>query len=437
MIERRFAKPTSGCSRPSGLRRIGVAAAGLAAVLILLPGASHAAVEFVTGVGDCAKLDTQSDNQRLSVLAGENRVFEVWGDGIDIGRAVRVTSVGNPADDLVQARIVRPHNGAENLLRGCRIAKGSVEVRVDSPAEAGATRIRTLHFRMPAGDESSLAVRVGTHPVPVWTFTKVAQTPSGCLTKNVGTVVQDLNNSRLVITLPPGAASDTSNCTLRIETQVTPAERPQFDVWGAFNYTLQVPALLSLASGSSTAGTASFFKQINFDGNAALIRRISATSTSTVRIATPNPNRADTLTLVVNAPPAANAFTQACICRNQTTGTTINANDDFQCEIRLSQQPPAGGQPISFEAQDRQCVIAGASSVSYSSASGLGSYTAPATGTFHQVALRAGNGSTSAGTPCASRTSPVSHTLKFWVGARGAESGPGFTQCQIAIRSPS
>jgi len=436
MTERRFAKPTSGCSRPSGLRRIDVAAAGLAAALALLPGASQAAVEFVTGVGVCVKLDTQTDNQRLSVLAGENRVFEVWGDGIDVNPAVRVTSVGNPADELVRARIIRRHNGAENLLRGCRIAKGSVEVEVDSPAEAGATRIRTLHFRMPAGDESSLAMHVGTHPVPVWTFKKVTQTPSMCLTKNVGTVVQDLNNSRLVITLPPGAASDTSNCTLRIETQVAPAERQQFDVWGAFNYTLQVPALLNLASGSNTAGTATFSKQINFDGNAALIRRISATNTSTMRIATPNPNRADTLTLRVNAPPATNAFTQACICRNQTTGTTINSNDNFQCEIRLSQQPPAGGQLLSFEAQDRQCVAAGASSVSYSSASGLGSYTALATGTFHQVALRAGNGSTSAGTPCASRTSPVSHTLKFWVGARGAESGPGFTQCQIGIQIP-
>ena len=31
---------------------------------------------------------------------------------------------------------------------------------------------------------------------------------------------------------------------------------------------------------------------------------------------------------------------------------------------------------------------------------------------------------------------PVAHTLKFWIGQRGAESGPTFTQCQIRIRSP-
>ncbi len=434
MTEHRFATPTSVCSRPSGLRRIGVAAAVLAAALALLPGTSLAAVEFVTRVGTCDKIDTQNDNQRLSVQAGDNMRFEVWGDGIDIGRAVRVTSVGSPADDLVKARIVRAHSGAENLLRGCRILKGSVEVEVDSPDEAGATRIRTLHFRLSGDNESSLAVHVEPFSAPTWTFisNSLVQTPYGCLTKNIGTVVQDLNDTRMTITLPPGANGDTSNCTLQFRTRVT-GTLPPIDVWREFGYTVTSPAHVRLVSGNNVQRTPGWQPmQMNFTGDVANIRGTTAPRSSTLTVATPNPNRSDTLTLVINPPPAANAFTQACNCRNQTTGSEIFVNDDFQCEIRLSQQPPAGGQLISIRGP-AQCVASGGTTT-YSSASGEGHYSANTASTFHQIAFRAAGGYTPAGTACASRTSPVSHTLQFWVGPVGPETGPAFTQCQIRIR---
>ena len=87
-------------------------------------------------------------------------------------------------------------------------------------------------------------------------------------------------------------------------------------------------------------------------------------------------------------------------------------------------------------AYDQYGHAAGAANASYSSASGQGSFTAPNSGTFHQISLRALGGNTSAGTSCASRTAPVAHTLKFWLGARGAESGSTYTQCQIRIRRP-
>ncbi|MFO1267993.1 MAG: hypothetical protein U1F67_15225 [Rubrivivax sp.] len=381
-------------------------------------------------------MDTQSDNQRLSVLAGNGMRFEVWGDGIDINPAVRVTVEGDPADALVSARIIRAHNGAENLGRGCGIAKGSVEVEVNSPENAGATRERALRFRMPLGDESRLAIKTVPHPTPAWTFVNVVETPVRCLTKAVGSVVQDLDNSRVIINLPPGASSDTSNCAVRLNTTVRPASATQIDVDGAFRYAVQFPAHLSIAPGSSTSAEGyRLVKQIAFAGNVANIRGTTATRTSTLQIATPNPNRSDTLTLVI-VPGAANGFTQACVCRNQTTGTTINANDSFQCELRLAQQPSGSGQLISIEAQDRLCVAAGSNAVTYSSASGLGRFTAPATGTFQQVPFRANGGSTSTGTPCAGRVSPVAQTLKFWVGERGTESGPAFTQCEIRIRNP-
>jgi hypothetical protein len=436
MTSTRYAEPSCGSSR---LPRAAAALAALSAALALLPGTSLAAVEFVTGIGNCSKMDTQTDNERLSVLAGNGRRFEVWGDGIDVNPSVRVTVDGNPSDALVTARIIRAHNGAANLGRGCRIAKGSVEVEVNSPEQAGATRERSLRFRMPLGDESRLAFKTVPFPTPSWAFVNVTQTPVRCLTRDVGAVVQDLDNARLTITLPPGAGSDTSNCTLRINTAVRPEQATRIDVQGAFRYGLQFPAHLRLDAGSSTsAERVDLVKQITFAGDVANIRGTRATRSSTLQVSVPNPNRSDTLTLVINPAATDNGFAQGCVCRNPTTGTTVNANDPFQCELRLSQAPAAGGQRISFEAQDRMCVAAGSTAVAYSSATGQGSYTAPATGTFHQIPLRAGSGNTSANppTPCAGQLSPVGHTLKFWVGERGAESGPAYTQCQISIRRP-
>lgn len=417
-------------------RRASVLFAALAMAAAMLPAGSEAAVEFVTGVGDCVKSDTQVDNKPLSVQAGNNLRFEVWGDGIDINPSVRVTVDDSNNDALVTARIIRAHNGAANLLRGCKIAKGSVELEVDSPAEAGATRLRSLHFRMPLGDESRLQMRVVPFRTPVWTISNVVQRPANCLS-GTGTLVRDLNNARLTISLPPGANRDSSNCELEIDTLVAPEDRPEIDIQGSFRYTISAPLLTLRFSGVDTFRGALESKHLVFTANVADIRRTTALRSVTFRLSTPNPNRSDTLALVINPPATAIGFTQACACRNATTGTTINANDDFQCEIRLSQQPPAGGQLISLAAEDRLCVASGASNVLYSSASGLGSFTAPGTGTFHLVSLRARSGSTSASppSPCASPTSPVSHTLKFWVGPQGATSGPAYTQCQIRIRA--
>jgi len=446
MSHLRFAEPAN---RASWRRRIATLAV-MVAPAAWLPATSFAAVEFVTPVGTCNRVDTPSDGKDLSVQAGQNLRFEVWGDGIDVNPSVRWTVDGGPDDDLVKARIVRPHSGVENLGRGCKIAKGSVEVEVDSPDEAGATRQRSLWFRMPLGDESRLQMRVVPFRTPVWTFADerpaqgaaffrraLTQTPADCLTKSGGTVVRDLNDSRMTITLPPGANSDTSNCTLEFRTSVSPADSPEIDIQQEFGYTVTSPAHMRLVSGDNKAGGALATRVVRFTGDVANIRNTRATRTSTLTIATPNPNKSDTLTLVINPPATANGFTQGCVCRNAQTGDTINVNDAFQCEIRLSQQPPAGGQLISMAAQDRLCVAAGASPpVTYSSASGLGSFTAPSTSTFHQIPMRALGGTTSAGTPCASRTSPVAHTLKFWVGQRAAESGPAYTQCQIRIRQP-
>lgn len=426
----------------SRTRFVAAVTAGLLLAAAMLPRAGIAAVEFVNHIGSCDKVDTIADGKDLSLQAGNYMQFEVWGDGIDVNPSVRVAIDDSNVDSFVTARILRAHNGAENLTRGCKILKGSVEVEVNSPAEAGATRQRSLYFRMPLGDESRLPTRVVPFRTPVWTFyypnslIYLEQVPAQCLTKNIGTVVSDLNNSRMTITLPPGASTDATNCALTFRTSVVPADRPEIDIQRPFNYSLTVPALMTLISGTNKASGALQTAPIRFTGNVANIRGTTATRSLWLTVATPNPNKTDTLNVVINPPPVTNAFTQAAKCYNTVTGTTINVNDAFQCELKLSQIPPAVGQLITFEVSDRLCVAAGANTVTYSSATGIGTYTAPNTGTIHQIPLRALGGNTSVNTPCADRISPVAHTLKFWVGQRDTESGPDFTQTQIQIRSP-
>jgi hypothetical protein len=435
-------------------RLVAAVATGLLFTAALLPQAGIAAVEFVTPIGTCNKVDTIGDGKDLSLQAGNDVRFEVWGDGIDVNPAVRVTVDDANVDTLVTARILRAHNGVENLGRGCRIAKGSVEVEVDSPDEAGITRQRSLRFRMPLGDESRLQTRVVPFRTPIWKFTNprtlinnnsryVLQNPQECLTKNIGTVVRDLDDTRITITLPSGAAADTSTCALEFNTTVTPSDRPKIDIQKPFGYGLTVPAVMTLISGSNTADGALDTALIRFTGNVANIRRITARNSSTLTVRTPN-NRTDTLTLVINPPPVTNAFTQGCQCRNAVTGTTINVGDAFDCELRLSQIPPATGQLITFLINDRACVAPGGVNVNYGTLAnctgpdgdGYGTYTAPNTGTIHRIPFRALGCNTSTGGACASNVSPVAHTLKFWVGQADTESGHDFTSCQIQIRRP-
>ncbi len=414
----------------------------------------QAAVEFVTRIGNaCNKVDTIGDGKDLSLQAGPNIQFEVWGDGIDIRKEVRLTSDDSNAG-TVSARILRAHGGLENTGRSCKQNKGSVEVEVDSPANTTQILQRSLRFKMPAGDESRLQVRVVPFRQPVWTWDAgpLLQSPANCLTKNVGTVVVDNQSTRLTITLPAGADADTSNCNLDFRTTLQPADTPEVDIGATFAYAVTgAPSYLTLVNGTNSTNSPIVRINPRFSGavadirstkaalptrgNLTLTKSVGGKRTSTLTAATPNA-LTDTLVVVIEPPPIANAFTQGVVCRNQQTGTTVNVNDAFDCELHLAQTPPSSGQLISFEVQDRLCVAAGNTSVTYSSATGVGTFTAPASGTIHQIPLRALGGQASSGSPCASNDSPVAHTLKFWVGPRDTESGPDFSKTQIRIRSP-
>lgn len=410
-------------------------AIGLAAAASLLAAPARAAVEFVTPVGGCTKVDQIGDGKDLSLQAGKNVRFEVWGSGVDVNPGV------SGDDAAVNARILAgtARGGPQNAVGTCRYATGSVGVEVDSPGGTTQTLQRTLRFRMPMGDTSPLQIRVVPFPQPQWRFTGFQENPQYCLTKQLTPIVKDLQDKRIVITLPPGAAQDTSNCSVRLFTHISFPGGFVPDISRSFSvaltglpnvFTLYGPTPLEFNPDWTPTG-----KSLTLESNIAGLRAVNAPLSSTMTVAMPN-GRSDTLTVQVNPPPVTNAFTQAVICRNQATGTTINVNDNFECDIQLAHTPPAGGQRITFQAIDRLCVAAGSSAVSYSSVGGGGVFTAPPTGTFHRIPLRALGGTTSAGTPCANNTSPVAHTLKFWIGDRDIESGADFSQTQIRIRSP-
>jgi hypothetical protein len=430
---------------------VAVVAIGLLLAAAVLPQTVMAGVEFVTTVGTCTKVDTIGDGKDLSVQAGNNMRFEVWGFGVDLVNTIRVTVDDNNNDSLVTARIIRRHNGAENLLRGCRQATGSVEVEVDSPAEAGKTRQRSLWFA-----DSRLQMRVVPFQTPVWMWGDILQSPVNCLDNTYAQVVKDLNDSRLTINMRRDSANITSKCLLEFTTYVKPESLPEIDIQGPFSYTVTLPPIISLKPGTNNVdpdNDATWrlvrVAQIRLIGDVAAIRGTEPTRYYTLKIATPNPNKIDTLTLVINPPPP--SFTKACQCRNAVTGTTINVGDTFNCELSLSHQPPAVGQLITFSVSNPGCAARGGTNVFYDTIAantttdcltvdtdGKGTYmTAPNTLT-QIIPFKAVNcyGPGTAGL-CAPGVQPTTHTLKFWVGPSSSyESGPYFTSCQIQIRRP-
>jgi hypothetical protein len=193
--------------------------ATLPAVIGLAASPAIAGVEFVTDVGQCTKVDTIGDGKDLRIMAGTGTAqdpsggptrFEVWGSGIDMNPGVRViANDSNPG--TVTARIVSVRNGPQNAVGPCGYATGSALVEVTAPPSSTTNLRRTLRFRMPLGDESPLAMTVLAYPTPVFTWDQ-DRIPH-CLLQGTGTVTRDLNNRRLTISLPPGAGTDSSNCS--------------------------------------------------------------------------------------------------------------------------------------------------------------------------------------------------------------------------------
>jgi hypothetical protein len=398
-----------------------------ASALALAPHA-NAGVEFVTAVGQCTKVDTIGDGKDAAIQAGSNVKLEVWGDGIDVNPAVRVAV--DSGSGTVSAQIKAHHGGTENR---CGFLKGSVEVEVDSPEDLTQSIQRSLFFRMPLGDESRLQTKIIPFNKVAWVWNDTQQNPANCLTKGIGTIQQLNQNELLDIQLPPGSATDQSNCVVTLNTRATPDPLySEVDISAERTFGLAgAPTNLLTATPDSLKFRIPGVEQPRFTLNIANVRAITANQDRTMTLSVPN-GRSDTLQVVLH-PGGVNGFTQAARCANAQTGTTINANDTFQCEIKLA-VAPTNGQLITFEAVDRSCVAGGADSVHYKAAIGVGTITVSGAGTIFQIPLRALGGTASAGTPCASEQG-VAHLIKIWIGDRDIESGLDFTQAQIRIRS--
>ncbi|MCX8004168.1 MAG: hypothetical protein N2688_04300 [Burkholderiaceae bacterium] len=401
------------------------------AIGVLAAPPTRAGVEYVTRVGSCQVVDRIGDGKDLSIMAGQNMRFEVWGAGIDVNPGV------SGDDSTVNARIIAgsARGGPQNLVGPCRAATGSVQVEVDAPANTTQVLQRTLRFRMPLGDTSPLQIRIVPFPQPQWRFTGFQETPHHCLTRGLTPIVKDQQDTRIVITLPPGAAQDTSNCQLRLFTSLSFGSVPEIDIQRDFNLSLSgLPNFLAPAAQALGMRAYSWLptSSLTLEANMAALRAINSTRNVTLTVAMPN-GRSDTLTVQVNPPSVSNAFAQAVVCRNPSTGTTVNAGDAFNCELRLA-QAPTQPQPVTFEAIDRLCFAAGSPAVNYNNVTGVGTFNAQPGSTYYEIPLRSVGGNGSTGQPCASQTG-VSHLLKFWLGTRDTESGPDFSQTTVRLRA--
>lgn len=441
--------------------------AGAAAVTALVfNSAVHAAVTInvvdrVTPTDNCkVNIDEINNDADLQLFAGTTR-FELWNHFIDFASSISVQVDDNDAG-TVTARIIQKRGGIENVSRGCE-NKGSAVVEVTSPQSATASLRRELV--LVEGDtrhKQGINIKPITAIDATW---QLAQGSMDCLVKT-GSFVAENNNKRLVLQLPPGAATDNSNCSIPNHTttvRVRTPSMPSVDVGGTYALREPVITVAQFQPPGTTKGTFVItgfvpvsnlpnlltsdngnnigIRQVaNLDGattakvtfNALNIRKLTKRTRITVAHTTPN-GLTSPVEIEILPPAAANGFTQAAICRNQATGTTVNANDAFECELRLAIAPGSPGQTITFEARDRLCVASGAPNVNYSSATGIGTLVVSGSATIFQVPLRALAGNTSANTPCASDTG-VAHVMKFWIGNRDAESGPDFTQTQFVIR---
>jgi hypothetical protein len=397
-----------------------IAAVALALTALLAP-VAQAGVEFVTTTGSCNKVDEIGDGKDLFIIAGPDVRFRVFGNSVDLSNpssGFRIASDGGTG--TVSARIVSQGQDCGGT--------GFALVEVDSPLTLSSSSQWSLFFKMPLGDESRLQINIKPYPTINVTWTSV-QNDISCIVKT-GTFEKLDQDKKIRITLPPGHQQDQTTCNSRtLAARVSPSAIGELDIATNFRYTVVgLPSFMTSNQTNAVAPTVA--ATISFPIDVAGIRALgkadrrdrittistTTTSNSTITIRSLNTNRTSTLNLEV-VPNLSNGFTEVASCRNLQTGDIVNVDDLVQCELRLATPPPGAGQLITFEAQDRLCVAAGAPSVSYASASGIGTTTLTGTGTIFEVPLRALSGSTSANTPCASQTG-VQHTLKFWIGQR-------------------
>jgi len=265
--------------RGTPLRRE-VMVGGAAVALAMLPVArAWAGVEYVTRTASCTIHVASTSG--LTVMAGPNMQFEVWGNSVDLTDPTNGFTFTGPAG--MQARIVTRRSGSTNSGRGCGFV-GSAVVEIDTPPTLTANASASVSFKMPLGDLSRLSLTVVPNPAlsqATWTTQGTIQ-PNAmpCIVKT-GSITTLNQDTKLVIQLPPGSAQDQTTCTSNVLNVRAVVSSQQVDVAPSFNYRVTgLPSFLTVTQSPSPA-SALQLPSLSFTFNVAGVRTLSAASTST------------------------------------------------------------------------------------------------------------------------------------------------------------
>ena len=413
------------------LKRISVVTLALASLPLAT---ARAGIEFVTSTASCGS-HVVTAGQTLSILAGPNVQFEVWGNSVDLADPNSGFSFNGPGG--FTASVVTRRSGAANLARGCGNT-GSAVVRVDSPITLGANANASISFKMPLGDLSTLSIGLKALPAisTVWT-NNGALDPNTmpCLIKtgSITTVNQD---TRLNIQLPPGASQDQTTCTsnfINVRVRPTTTVNPNFPfpVPGMKYRVTGLPAFVTANQAVAEPPTGTALIAFTFD--VARTRALTAQSTTTITIANPNDgDRVRTLTLVVT-PTAGQGFSSQA---SPNPGSTTAGNPiDFTVSLSA---PAAASQVITWRMTTATCFTQANADAPYNAAAPFQFFTFPQGQTSAIIRVRSANNG-----GCTNRLSAVIHIFEAWVGdsrsnpqVTAVTSGPTYTKASIKLTAP-
>ena len=417
--------------RGTPLRRE-VMAGGAAVALAMLPVArAWAGVEYVTRTASCTIHVASTSG--LTVMAGQNMQFEVWGNSVDLTDPTNGFTFTGPAG--MQARIVTRRSGATNSGRGCGFV-GSAVVEIDTPPTLTANASASVSFKMPLGDLSRLSLTVVPHPAmsqATWTTQGTIQ-PNAmpCIVKT-GSITTLNQDTKLVIQLPPGSAQDQTTCTSNILNVRAVVSSQQVDVAPSFNYRVTgLPSFLTVTQSPSPA-TALQLPSLSFTFNVAGVRTLTATSNSTIKITNPIDTLRSTSLVLQVVPNPGQGFTQAATANP----TSTNAGNPIDFTLRFS-APTQAGQVVTWRMTQAACFAQAVAEAPYSAASPFQFFRLPGGQTSVNIRVLSVNGG-----GCTNKLAPVTHIFEAWIGdsrtnpqVTTVTSGPTYTRTNVSLLFP-
>jgi hypothetical protein len=409
-----------------------VAAIILAFAALSIP-AAEAGVEFVAPIGSCSNhVDTIGDGKDLFIIQGPNIQFEVFGNSVDLSNPSSGFRIATDSGTgTATARIIRQHSGPENFTRGCGNT-GSAEVEVDSDINLTSDIQRSLFFKMPAGDESRLQMRIKAYP----TFTAVyTVTDMGCIVKT-GTLEKVNQDKKIKITLPAGHRQDNSSCNQHtISARIDPVDIGELDIPGPnFSYSVSGRPSFVTVSQTPSSGSLVVHPGLSFNFDVAGIRALTTTSNSHMTVASKNPNRNVVLDLEV-VPELGNGFSAAASCN---PGTLV-AGNLTDCSITLAKAPIKVAQPITWRMTTANCFTQANTSAPYNPNASFQVFDFPAGQTTAIIRVRSVNNG-----GCTQSQATTTHIFEGWVGDFRVDpqvttptSGPKYTKTIIKLNSPN